>query len=93
MDWIRKALDSAKVKRTRRATFASAFRDADVHLVERQFVDGTILGAVTCDGERLYFGRHAEHVFLEMQAREEAFYMIMRAKVRAICGGKLPHED
>lgn len=93
MDWLQKAFDAARVKAIKRETFFSARREADVHLRLFKYKDGAVLGSVECDGERIYFGRNAEFVFREMWALEEAEFAIMRAQVRAIGNGRLPHES
>lgn len=93
MNWLQTALKEARVKKVVRKSFFSSRHDADVHLLLLTYADGTVLGGVTTGEERLYFGRNAEYFFNDLHASEEAHYAIMRAQVRAIGNGRLPHED
>lgn len=94
MDWLQKAFNEARITKMDRKTFFSSRHEADVHLKVATYVDGAVLGSVSVDGgDRLYFGRHAERVFHEMQAEEETRYAIIRAQVRAAFGFNFPHDD
>ena len=71
----------------KKATFFSAKKESDIHLVVCKYVDGGVLGTVRNDeGKTLYIGPEPEHYFFALQAEEEAEYAIIRAKVRAHFG-------
>ena len=66
-----------------KATFFSTTKDADVHL---RVVPHLNMGKVWTDHEVLFVGSgtKASEFFHALHAKEESFFAIMRAKVRAI---------
>lgn len=91
IDW-----NGCRITKMERSSFFSDTKEADVHLQVAHYVDGSKIGRVTTDdGETLAFGTEmeAKHCFYGLHASEEANFAITRAQIRAICGGKLPHED
>ena len=76
--------------KVQRETFFCAERDSDVHLMV-MYVDGMpSCGKVYCDDKLLILSDadSARDYFYNMAAKQEADYVVMRARVRALTGFK-----